>query len=89
MKKIIYYSAIISLAFLAACNNAEKTEVKTENSGTTVKESVPNNIADTSKNTNISIGPNGVNVNNKNTQIQVDKNGIKIGTKKVNVDVKK
>jgi hypothetical protein len=90
MKKNIFYSTLILLSFFISCSeSAQRTEQKTENSGTTVKEPVPNNITDTSKNTNVSIGPNGVNVNNKNTQIQVDRNGIKIGTKKVNVDVKK
>ena len=48
MKKFLFYSSFIFLFFLAACDNSEKAEVKTEN-GTTVKEPVPNTIVDTSK----------------------------------------
>lgn len=86
MKKIFYYSAIISLCFIAACDNAENT--KTEDA-TTVKESAPNTVADTSKRTTISVGPGGADVKLKNTSVTVDKNGVKIGTKDVKVEVKK
>jgi ABC-type enterochelin transport system substrate-binding protein len=88
MKKIFFYSAIISFTFLTACDNAAKTETKTEE-GKTVTEPAPSTVADTTKTTSVSVGPGGVDVKDKNTSVTVDKNGIKIGTKDVKVDVKK
>ncbi len=90
MKKTIFYSTIILLSFFISCSeSAQRTEQKTENSGTTVKEPVPNNIVDTSKRTSISVGANGVGVNSKNTKINVDKNGVRVGTKDVDIQIKK
>ena len=87
MKKIIYYIAIVMLSFFAACDNAEKTEVKTEN-GTIVKEPVINTV-DTTKRTSISVGPGGADVKHKTTEVNVNKSGVKVGTKDVKVEVKK
>jgi hypothetical protein len=90
MKKNIFYSTIILLSFFMSCSeSAQRTEQKTENSGTTVKEPVPNNIVDTSKRTSISVGANGVGVNSKNTEVNVDKKGVKVGTNKVKVEIKR
>lgn len=99
MKKTIFYSTIIALSFLIACNDSaqkteESTQTKTENSGSTVNDPAPNNVPtqttpDTSKRTSVSVGPNGAGVKHKNTQINVDKNGINVGTKDVKVDIKK
>ncbi|MGI8581037.1 MAG: hypothetical protein ACR2KX_02520 [Chitinophagaceae bacterium] len=88
MKKTIIYSTLFLLSLFTSCSeSAEKTEVKTENSGTTVKEPVPNNIVDTSKRTSVSVGSNGAGVKSKNTEVNVDKNGVKVGTKKVKVEI--
>ena len=89
MKKTIIYSAFILLSFLTACNDAQdKTEEKTENKETIVKDQ-PTNVADTTRNTTISVGPNGGGVTHKNTEVIVDKNGVEVGTKKVKVVIKK
>jgi hypothetical protein len=88
MKKTIIYSSILLLSLFTSCSeSAEKTEIKTENSGTTVKEPVRNNIEDTSKRTSVSVGPGGVGVRSKNTEVNVDNNGVKVGTKKVKVEI--
>jgi hypothetical protein len=88
MKKTIIYSSIFLLSLFTSCSeSAEKTEIKTENSGTTVKEPVPNNIVDTSKRTSVSVGSDGAGVKSKNTQVNVDKNGVKVGTKKVKIEI--
>jgi hypothetical protein len=88
MKKNIIYSSIFLLSLFTSCSeSAEKTEIKTENTGTTVKEPVPNNIVDTSKRTSISVGSDGAGVRSKNTEVIVDKNGVKVGTKKVKVEI--
>ncbi len=88
MKKTIIYSTLFLLSLFTSCSeSAEKTEVKTENSGTTVKEPVPNNIVDTSKRTSVSVGSNGAGIKSKNTEVNVDKNGVKVGTKKVKVEI--
>jgi len=88
MKKTIIYSSIFLLSLFTSCSeSAEKTEIKTENSGTTVKELVPNNIVDTTKRTSVSVGSDGAGVKSKNTEVNVDKNGVKVGTKKVKVEI--
>ncbi len=95
MKKSLFYSAIIMLSLFISCtDSAEKTEVNTENSGTTVKEPVPKNAetqtsSDTTKRTSVSVNSNGADVKHKNTQINVDKNGVKLGTKDVKIEIKK
>ena len=89
MKKLIFYSTIILLSFFISCDNSEKSEVKKEEAGTTVKEPVPNTIVDTTKRTSVSVGSGGADVKHKNTQVNVDKNGIKVGTKDVKVEIKK
>ena len=88
MKKNIIYSSIFLLSLFTSCSeSAEKTEIKTENSGTTVKEPMPNNIVDTSKRTSVSVGSDGAGVRSKNTEVNVDKNGVKVGTKKVKIEI--
>ena len=88
MKKTIIYSSIFLLSLFTSCSeSAEKTEIKTENTGTTVKEPVPNNIVDTSKRTSVSVGSDGAGVRSKNTEVNVDKNGVKVGTKKVKIEI--
>jgi len=88
MKKTIIYSSIFLLSLFTSCSeSAEKTEIKTENTGTTVKEPVPNNIVDTSKRTSVSVGSDGAGVKSKNTEVNVDRNGVKVGTKKVKVEI--
>jgi len=88
MKKTIIYSSIFLLSLFTSCSeSAEKTEIKTENTGTTVKEPVPNNIVDTSKRTSVSVGSDGAGVKSKNTEVNVDKNGVKVGTKKVKIEI--
>jgi len=88
MKKTIIYSSIFLLSLFTSCSeSAEKTEIKTENSGKTVKEPVPNNIVDTSKRTSVSIGSDGAGVKSKNAEVNVDKNGVKVGTKKVKIEI--
>jgi len=88
MKKNIIYSSIFLLSLFTSCSeSAEKTEIKTENTGTTVKEPMPNNIVDTSKRTSVSVGSDGAGVRSKNTEVNVDKNGVKVGTKKVKIEI--
>jgi len=88
MKKTIIYSSIFLLSLFTSCSeSAEKTEIKTENTGTTVKEPMPNNIVDTSKRTSVSVGSDGAGVRSKNTEVKVDKNGVKVGTKKVKIEI--
>jgi hypothetical protein len=88
MKKTIIYSSIFLLSLFTSCSeSAEKTEIKTENTGTTVKEPMPNNIVDTSKRTSVSVGSDGAGVRSKNTEVNVDKNGVKVGTKKVKIEI--
>ncbi len=93
MKKSIFYSIILLFSFFSACDEkAKKTEVKTENSGTNVKEPVSNKIetnteANDSKKTSVSVGSGGTDVEHKNTQIKVDKNRVKVGSKNVEVDI--
>jgi len=88
MKKTIIYSSIFLLSLFTSCSeSAEKTEIKTENTGTTVKEPVPNNIVDTSKRTSVSVGSDGAGVRSKNTEVNVDKKGVKVGTKKVKIEI--
>jgi len=89
MKKTLFYSAIILSSFLIACNErGEKTEVKTENSGTTDKKPLPNNTID-SKRTSVSVGAGGAAVKHKNTRVNVDRGGVKVGTKDVDIQIKK
>jgi ABC-type Fe3+-hydroxamate transport system substrate-binding protein len=100
MKKPLFYLAVVSVTFFAACTDSateSNTEKKTSSSTTlnepeaktTTTTVVQPAARDTVKRTVVSVGSAGTNVKHKNTELKVDAKGVKVGTKDVDFEINK
>ena len=86
MKRILLSAAIISMVFIgASCDDqksADSTTTTTEGTSSTT-------TVDTPRKTTISIGSGGASISTKKgTEIKVDNKGTKVENKNVKVDIK-
>lgn len=89
MKRNVFPILALSLLVsITACNNEEKTEIKTTAPAKETPATTPPAKAEEPRRTEIKVGENGAEVKTKSgTEVQVGEGGTKVGTKDVDIKI--